>query len=412
MSRRLAPIVVLAAVLAAPAAAQPAAAPPNPLLQAWTTPFGVPPFAEIKPEQVDYINAHGTSTQVNDRTETIAIKKVFNAHAAKVAISSTKSMTGHLMGAAGAVLAADGETVLEEIGSAFAGRPFAGKVGPGQCVRIMTGGVVPEGADTVVMQERAKARGRSIAFAPGQKKGQNVRLAAKLLGWKIDIKSEEEKRQEVELEMSALVAPPSTPLEKVEGLSEGLVEKLTAAGVTTVESLADMTPEQLEAIPGIGPKTAQRLTFHILRAPEAEARVLAAALVAVREGAPPAGDGLAREGDDRGGDPQVGRGRAQAPERRRAGGLRARAEDRRSRDQPHLRGRRARARRDARRRRCGGAAGSARWWEACTPAGARGRPAGGGEVGGRDRPGRRGGGRRARRSSPTPGCVSGPTTAC
>src|SRR5439155_491044 len=47
------------------------------------------------------------------------------------------------------------------------------------------------------------------------KKGQNVRLAAKLLGWKIDIKSEEEKRQEVELQMSALVSPPSTPLDQV-----------------------------------------------------------------------------------------------------------------------------------------------------------------------------------------------------
>lgn len=77
----------------------------------------------------------------------------------------------------GADLEPEGETTLEEIGSSFAGRPFRGKVGPGQCVRIMTGGVVPEGADTVVMQERAKASGKSIAFAPGQKTGQNVRQA-------------------------------------------------------------------------------------------------------------------------------------------------------------------------------------------------------------------------------------------
>src|ERR1700726_4018753 len=55
------------------------------------------------------------------------------------------------------------------------------------------------------------------------KKGQNVRLAAKLLGWKIDIKSEEEKRQEVEQQMSQLVAPSSTPLADVPGLGEGLV---------------------------------------------------------------------------------------------------------------------------------------------------------------------------------------------
>ncbi len=95
------------------------------------------------------------------------------------------------------------------------------------------------------------------------KKGQNVRLAAKLLGWKIDIKSEEEKRQEVEQQMSALVSPPTTPLEKVESLSEGLREKLVAAGVTTVEALADMTPEQLEAIPGIGPKTIERITLAV-----------------------------------------------------------------------------------------------------------------------------------------------------
>ena len=75
----------------------------------------------------------------------------------------------------GADLASDTPAVLAEIGTAFAGKPFAGTVGPGQCVRIMTGGVVPEGADTVVMQERAQASGKSITFAPGQKTGQNVR---------------------------------------------------------------------------------------------------------------------------------------------------------------------------------------------------------------------------------------------
>ncbi len=74
-------------------------------------------------------------------------------------------------------LAPGAETTLEEVGASFAGRPFAGKVGPGQCVRIMTGGVVPEGADTVVMQERAKADGTRVTFAPGQKAGQNVREA-------------------------------------------------------------------------------------------------------------------------------------------------------------------------------------------------------------------------------------------
>ena len=95
------------------------------------------------------------------------------------------------------------------------------------------------------------------------KKGQNVRLAAKLLGWKIDIKSEEEKRQEVEQQMSALVGSSATPLESVTGLGEGLIEKLTAAGITTVEALADMTPEQLEAIEGIGPKTVEKISLAV-----------------------------------------------------------------------------------------------------------------------------------------------------
>jgi 3-oxoacyl-[acyl-carrier-protein] synthase II len=59
--------------------------------------------ARLQPEDIDYINAHGTSTIFNDKFETAAIKSVFNAHAYKVAVSSTKSMTGHLLGAAGGV---------------------------------------------------------------------------------------------------------------------------------------------------------------------------------------------------------------------------------------------------------------------------------------------------------------------
>jgi len=59
--------------------------------------------AGISPEEVDYINAHGTSTEYNDLYETMAIKAVFKEHAKKLAVSSTKSMTGHLLGGAGGV---------------------------------------------------------------------------------------------------------------------------------------------------------------------------------------------------------------------------------------------------------------------------------------------------------------------
>lgn len=59
--------------------------------------------AGIRPDQIDHINAHGTSTQLNDKFETQAIKAVFGSHAPQIAINSTKSMTGHLLGAAGGV---------------------------------------------------------------------------------------------------------------------------------------------------------------------------------------------------------------------------------------------------------------------------------------------------------------------
>jgi N utilization substance protein A len=92
------------------------------------------------------------------------------------------------------------------------------------------------------------------------KKGQNVRLAAKLLTWRIDIKSEEEKRQEVESQMAALVAPGAPVSVLVDyGLPDKLLETLLAAGVGTIEKLGGMTPEQLEEIPDIGSELVERI---------------------------------------------------------------------------------------------------------------------------------------------------------
>jgi molybdopterin molybdotransferase len=76
-----------------------------------------------------------------------------------------------------AVRFADLGQPLREVGTALAGRPFAGHLGAGECVRIMTGAVMPQGADTVVIQEVVKKDGERIVVPPGQKRAQNVRYA-------------------------------------------------------------------------------------------------------------------------------------------------------------------------------------------------------------------------------------------
>ena len=74
-------------------------------------------------------------------------------------------------------LKSDGEVTLKNTGTSFAGVPFKGAVGAGQCVRIMTGGVMPAGTDTIVMQEHARADGDKITVGKGQKKNQHLRRA-------------------------------------------------------------------------------------------------------------------------------------------------------------------------------------------------------------------------------------------
>ncbi len=94
------------------------------------------------------------------------------------------------------------------------------------------------------------------------KKGQNVRLASKLIGWNVDIKSEEEKRQEIEAQMAALTAP-GTPLSELQGIGPKTYEKIEAHGISSIEKLADMTPEQLMAIPGIGEKMVEKIQLSV-----------------------------------------------------------------------------------------------------------------------------------------------------
>jgi transcription termination/antitermination protein NusA len=90
------------------------------------------------------------------------------------------------------------------------------------------------------------------------KKGQNVRLASKLIGWQIDVKSEEQKKQEVLSVMESLTSS-STSLSELEGVSERYIEKLREAGIENVERILELGEEKLKEIPGVGDKTAAKI---------------------------------------------------------------------------------------------------------------------------------------------------------
>jgi len=116
------------------------------------------------------------------------------------------------------------------------------------------------------------------------KKGQNVRLASKLIGWDIDIKSEEEKRREIEEQMTALTTA-VTPLTVLAGVGPKTIEKIEAAGITSLEKLSGMTPEQLMEIPGIGEKMVDKIYQAVNRFYESGDAAAAAPAEAPAEGA-------------------------------------------------------------------------------------------------------------------------------
>jgi N utilization substance protein A len=136
-------------------------------------------------------------------------------------------------------------------------------ISPAQVSRVSTlespdfetsGGSQPDRVVDRVMEIVVEDSQLSLAIG---KKGQNVRLASKLIGWRIDIKSEAEKRAEIEDQIGRMQAP--TPLESITGLTPGIISKLNSAEITTVEQLADMAPEDLESVPGIGGKTIDKI---------------------------------------------------------------------------------------------------------------------------------------------------------
>ncbi|MEW6689684.1 MAG: gephyrin-like molybdotransferase Glp, partial [Pseudomonadota bacterium] len=115
-------------------------------------------------------------------SETVAVKEALGRVLAQD-IVPTINVPGHDnsamdgWAARSADLLSSQQVSLKEIGRALAGKPFNGNIGAGECVRVMTGAVMPRGADTVVVQEVCRAEGDRVTIPPGQKAGQNVRSA-------------------------------------------------------------------------------------------------------------------------------------------------------------------------------------------------------------------------------------------
>jgi N utilization substance protein A len=155
--------------------------------------------------------------------------------------------------------------------------------------------------DTEDRQLEVVVEDTQLSLAIG-KKGQNVRLASKLLGWHIDVKSEEEKRHEVESQMAAM-AHAQTSIADLEGLTPKLIAKLQESGIKTVEDLGNQTPEQLMQLPGIGEKMVERIRDAVEKFYEAleaaEAAEAAQAEAQAEEVAEMTGD-VAPEGSEEG----------------------------------------------------------------------------------------------------------------
>jgi molybdopterin molybdotransferase len=123
-----------------------------------------------------------------------------------------------------------GETVLRVAGSAFAGKPYGGRIEPGECIRIMTGGVVPASLDTVVMQERVRAEGDRVTIGGAYPKGQHVRRAG-----------EDLRRGSVALAKGRLAKPADIGLLASLGIGEvGVYRKLRVAFFSTGDELVSI----------------------------------------------------------------------------------------------------------------------------------------------------------------------------